>query len=489
MATTAALWASGTPSTTGTTWANPANAAGANNAGFATYTTATSGAVGTISCAGYGAQTAIGTQPESVDSVDVTVYGYVANTSRWTSVTVQLLDGSTPIGSAQTMTKSTSSTNSQTFTFTGVTWAQLANLGVRVTSTKSGTTSSVSYLDAAKIVITYSPVIAPAATASATAYAPTFTTGAVVVAPVATANGTAPTPTLTGAGPGVTVTPLTSADTGIGQFPGWTGTATGTTGSPATVESTSSGQVIEDLDIIGRIVIKHTNVVIRRCRLAVPPTASYYGVTIEAGNTGWVVEDCTIIGGTVTDLSADDGGYTGINASVSNGRVSRCDIERWENGVTISADSVLVEDTLITRSLPRIEDRGSAHTDCLEVYKGDGVAIVGNTLLCRDTSDAWLTGTSALMVASETGDVTNLNVSDNICGGGAYAVYFDAKTYVLAATVYGNAVMGSSAAYGPLYPDATASLTWGTDNVDVDATWTVIDTLSNPGSAGSGAIF
>lgn len=60
-----------------------------------------------------------------------------------------------------------------------------------------------------------------------------------------------------------------------------------------------------------------------------PPTASYYGVTIEAGNTGWVVEDCTIIGGTVTDLSANDGGYTGISASVSNGRVSRCDIERW----------------------------------------------------------------------------------------------------------------------------------------------------------------
>ena len=277
------------------------------------------------------------------------------------------------------------------------------------------------------------------------------------------------------------VTPLTSADTGIGQFPGWTGTTTGTTGSPATVESTSSGQVIEDLDIIGRIVIKHTNVVIRRCRLAVPPTASYYGVTIEAGNTGWVVEDCTIIGGTVTDLSADDGGYTGINASVSNGRVSRCDIERWENGVTISADSVTVEDTLITRSLPRIEDRGSAHTDCLEVYRGAYVSIVGNTLLCRDTSDAWLSGTSALMAAAETGPITSLTVTGNICGGGAYAVYLQAKnTDLIGTDVSGNAIMSSSTAYGALYPDAKSRLNWA-DNVDVDATWTVIGALANPG--------
>lgn len=155
--TTSALVASGTPSTTGTTWANTTNVNGTNNAAFATWTSSSSGASGSITPSGYGAQAAMGgSAPVSVDSVDVTVYAYVSNATRVSSISVQLTDGGTPIGSPQTMTKSTTSTNNQKFTFTGVTWAQLANLGVRITFTRGGvTTQSICYVDAAPLTVTY----------------------------------------------------------------------------------------------------------------------------------------------------------------------------------------------------------------------------------------------------------------------------------------------------------------------------------------------
>ena len=63
----------------------------------------------------------------------------------------------------------------------------------------------------------------------------------------------------------------------------------------------------------------------------------------------------------------------------------------------------------------------------------------------------------------------------------AYAVYLQAKnTDLIGTDVSGNAIMSSSTAYGALYPDAKSRLNWA-DNVDVDATWTVIGALANPG--------
>jgi hypothetical protein len=154
---TSTLYASGTPSTTGSTWTTVTNATGAPNAARAVFTNAASGGVGTINCAGYGAQTAIGATPASVNRVDVTVYGYVATVARWTSMTVGLFDGSTQVGTSQTMTLTTTTTNAQAFTFTGVTWANLANLTIRVTGTHSGTTSSTMNVDAVGVVVNYTP--------------------------------------------------------------------------------------------------------------------------------------------------------------------------------------------------------------------------------------------------------------------------------------------------------------------------------------------
>ena len=51
--------------------------------------------------------------------------------------TARLMDGSTPLGTASQPDASTTSSNSQALTFTGVAaWANLAALGVLITGTK-----------------------------------------------------------------------------------------------------------------------------------------------------------------------------------------------------------------------------------------------------------------------------------------------------------------------------------------------------------------
>ena len=156
---TATLFASGTPTTaqSGTgSWTNPAQSSGTNDGLFATFTSTTANETGTINPTGFGAQAAIGSQPTSVDSVAVTVFSWEAQTARWTSVTAQLFDGSTPLGSSQSLTLSSTTTNSQTITFTGVaTWANLANLTVRVIATKAVATSSTFNLDAVGVVVNF----------------------------------------------------------------------------------------------------------------------------------------------------------------------------------------------------------------------------------------------------------------------------------------------------------------------------------------------
>lgn len=159
MATSSNLFAGAVNSTSGTTWATTTNATGTNNATVATYSTSTSGAVGFIILDTFGAQADLGsTIPASVDQVAVTVWGFVNTVARWTSMQVSLWDGTTQLGTTQTFTLTTTTTNSQTFNFTGVTWANLANLRVRVTGTKTGTQAGVMSVDAARVVVTYTPL-------------------------------------------------------------------------------------------------------------------------------------------------------------------------------------------------------------------------------------------------------------------------------------------------------------------------------------------
>lgn len=128
-----------------------AEAVGGPNGTFAVATLPT-GSSASVTTSGYGAQAAIGAPPSSIDSVAVTVHWYTSDTGGQT-VTAQLVSGGTPFGTAQTLTPSTDSGNSETVTFTGVTWAQLADLGVLWSVSTSA--SRTVRLDAQTVVVNY----------------------------------------------------------------------------------------------------------------------------------------------------------------------------------------------------------------------------------------------------------------------------------------------------------------------------------------------
>lgn len=157
MAVTSALWASGTPTvnTGGSSvqWVGAANATGVNNAVYATWAPTTL-VTGWLETAGYNVQAAIGEQPLSIDSVVVTLYAHGA-TNRYGSKRVQLTSGGALIGSALTGTVSATAGASQTFTFSGVTWAQLATLGVRHSISKTATNASTWSVDAIRVEVNY----------------------------------------------------------------------------------------------------------------------------------------------------------------------------------------------------------------------------------------------------------------------------------------------------------------------------------------------
>lgn len=157
--------ASGTPTTVGTTWANTANAIGAPNAAFASWTSTASGATGSLTePTTFGLQAAVGSAPQSIESIDVTVKGYVTNTSRVTGYTVQLLKNGVAVGSPVALTRTTTTTNVETVNILasaigGLTWADLPTLSARVTFTRGAVTQAGNgMLDSVGIEVNYTPV-------------------------------------------------------------------------------------------------------------------------------------------------------------------------------------------------------------------------------------------------------------------------------------------------------------------------------------------
>ena len=121
MATTGAAYV-GTGGSSGTTsagvgWTNLSNAEGSTTSTYASSVNITSGAVGTWTGASFGLSVPAGS---TITSVDVSISHYESNTTRVASVTGQLFNGSTALGSPSTLTRTTSNhTNSFTYTVSG----------------------------------------------------------------------------------------------------------------------------------------------------------------------------------------------------------------------------------------------------------------------------------------------------------------------------------------------------------------------------------
>lgn len=218
----------------------------------------------------------------------------------------------------------------------------------------------------------------------------------------------------------------------VAQWPGATNTGvpagTSLTPSSGNFDTSGNGQVVQDLDIAGALVINHSNVVVRRCRIIAP--TSEVGALFFAATSGgtFTIDDC--------ELSASNGaGSSGIfydsNASPPVVTARRLGIHSCENAIGCLSNFD-IRDSWIHDLNPA---GGDPHTDGLQTSDGvTNVNVIHNTFDMRApgtgpnnsclqfdndsvTNTNWLVENNKFLLSSSTGGacvrVPNGNASGN----------------------------------------------------------------------------
>jgi hypothetical protein len=146
------------------TWTNLTNAQGSTSGTNASFSSTAAGATATLQLAGY--VTSEVPSGSTVTNVIVTVRWTLVSPSGFAGIVSgfsgQLLSGTT-VKSTQTLATAVGTDQSTTWTVTGITYADLADLRVRVVATNAGAAgvTRTYSVDWAKVVVTYT---APAPT-------------------------------------------------------------------------------------------------------------------------------------------------------------------------------------------------------------------------------------------------------------------------------------------------------------------------------------
>lgn len=466
--TTGALWASGTPATTQTagSWANATNATGANDGNTAVWTSTGSGASATITLAGYNVQNAIGTQPQSIGDVTVDAYAWCTQSTRMSSYTCQLTVNGTPVGSAQNFTKSTTVGTHQVFTFTGLglTWAQVATLGVRITYTRGAvTTASNGVVDAASVNVAYVPAAVNATfdssagtgTASAAGDDGALTGTAASIVSVAHVSVIV-TYQPAQASPDGTLTTLTGAatasTTGTGALTGGA-TFAATTASDATADTTGTGA------LTGAATFAAT-------------TAS--DATASTTGTGALTGDALFSATTAADAAADT---TGTGQLRSSGTFAIDDSSPMATASTTGTGALTGTATFTATGVGDATAAG-----------GDGQLVVNATFAATTTGDATADGgtgsmTAGMSIITDTGTAAADGGAGSLTGTATFAATTtgDATADGLAGALSAT----TSGTFTTVVGDATADGVSGALTASGGLVGTVVGTATADGAAGA----
>jgi hypothetical protein len=117
-------------------WANLPGAVGSGTGTYTTWTSSAAGAAATLELSGFGAQAAV-PSGSTIDGASVKVRHSEDPAAQVTSITAQAYDGTSPIGSPQALTVS-ASVHEDEVALPALTYAQLADLRIRLTATRAG---------------------------------------------------------------------------------------------------------------------------------------------------------------------------------------------------------------------------------------------------------------------------------------------------------------------------------------------------------------
>lgn len=250
---------------------------------------------------------------------------------------------------------------------------------------------------------------------------------------------------------------------------GWPDSSnTGTSGTltpSGSVTTSSNGQVIENLDIAGRVEVNHANVIIRNCRITSPGGGTFPGSKCILGSwTNLLVEDCEL-------TSANAGTYDAVIGD-DDYTLRRCFIHNVPEGPRVGT-SVLYEDCyapLLIGDDPEAHSDGSQTTGpCVgSTYRHNTVIAVN-----VDGGDQ----TSAYICGPDLGNVTGLTVENNVFAAGGFTTYFGGSSFTaddwtITGNRYGPLTGDMAPTFGRLSGDIglVTSLTWSGNVVDADGT-------------------
>lgn len=218
-----------------------------------------------------------------------------------------------------------------------------------------------------------------------------------------------------------------------------TGVPAGTSLTPVSgnFETSSNGEIVEDLDVSdGAIVVQHTDILVRRCRVTITPP----------GFTFFIVENAATDAGTTTveDVELNGGGVGGPGGAGGACVVRRCNIHNTENAFHILPNTT-IEDSYIHDLIweePAHADGAETSPDVANVtITGNNFDLIGaiNAAIQFDSSatnpnSAWLVENNRLVLYDSgpnpgaftirlpTVDVSsdNVIVRNNLLGAGVF---------------------------------------------------------------------
>lgn len=214
---------------------------------------------------------------------------------------------------------------------------------------------------------------------------------------------------------------------------------------------TTAGQVVENLTITGRVIVRAPNVTIRNCEIRIgAQTTNTYGVNIADPTYNTRIEYNTIHASNPSVWVSGIGvmGYT----SYRNHIYDVVDGLRFRGSATgpmnASSQGDFIERLLYITPDPNHSDNRT-HNDGIQVEAGVGGSVIGTHITGLQDSPystqpmPELTATSGIII---TNPASNLIIEDNWLGGGAYTLSAGGGTSgpVITGHAYRNRFQGNS---------------------------------------------
>lgn len=212
-----------------------------------------------------------------------------------------------------------------------------------------------------------------------------------------------PVPTSTPAPPGPSTSPGNPSDTSDFPTSATTGVVDEKSLTPSgSITADKDGQVIENVEIDGRILVKANNVTIRNVRIL--SGGARYGIQASTGHTGLLVEDVEIDGGKVNGSIGIYGkGFT----------LRRADIHGYRTGIMLIGPATIERNYVHDHWYD--PEPYSSHGTGMSVHGGTNIVIRDNNLEIDIPR-----GSSSALSLYGAGPLDNILIEHNLFNGGAY---------------------------------------------------------------------